>query len=91
MGDFFELYCMILDVEQFQRHFLSSMDIFKDNFRAPKPSFPSPTTSLFFSTHLTNTDMRRQINMCLFMSMIVILIEIKFDIDINNDELLTTV
>jgi hypothetical protein len=33
-------------------------------------------------------DMERQINMCLFMSMIFILIEIKFDIDINNDELL---
>jgi hypothetical protein len=33
-------------------------------------------------------DMKRQINMCLFMSMIFILIEIKFDIDINNDELL---
>jgi hypothetical protein len=29
--------------------------------------------------------------MCLFMSMIVILIQIKFDIDINNDELLKTI
>ncbi len=29
--------------------------------------------------------------MCLFMSMIFILIEIKFDIDINNDELLITI
>jgi hypothetical protein len=27
------------------------MDIFKDNFKDTKPSFPSPTTSLFFSTH----------------------------------------
>jgi hypothetical protein len=36
-------------------------------------------------------DMKRQINMCLFMSMIFILIEIKFDIDINNDELLITI
>jgi hypothetical protein len=32
--------------------------------------------------------MKRQINMCLFMSMIFILLKIKFDIDINNDELL---
>jgi hypothetical protein len=33
-------------------------------------------------------DMKRQINMCVFMSMIFILIKIKVDIDINNDELL---
>jgi hypothetical protein len=33
-------------------------------------------------------DMKKQIYMCFFMSMIFILIEIKFDIDINNDELL---
>jgi hypothetical protein len=33
-------------------------------------------------------DMKRQINMCLFMSVIFILIEIKFDVDIYNDELL---
>jgi hypothetical protein len=32
--------------------------------------------------------MKRQINMCFFMFMIFVLIEIKFDIDINNDELL---
>jgi hypothetical protein len=32
--------------------------------------------------------MKKQINMYLFMSMIFILIEIKFNIDINNDELL---
>jgi hypothetical protein len=56
------------------------MDIFKDNFKDTKPSFPSPTTSLFFSTHLTNMDIKRQINMRLFMSMIVILIQIQFDI-----------
>ncbi len=37
---------------------------------------------------LTNMDMKRQINTCLVMSMIFILIEIKFHIDINNDELL---
>jgi hypothetical protein len=29
--------------------------------------------------------------MCIFMSMIFILIQIKFDIDINNDELLKTI
>ncbi len=33
-------------------------------------------------------DMKRQIIMYPFMSVIFILIEIKFDIDINNDELL---
>jgi hypothetical protein len=33
-------------------------------------------------------NMKKQINMCFFMFMIFILIEIKFDIDINNDELL---
>jgi hypothetical protein len=36
-------------------------------------------------------DMKKQINMCLFMSMIFILIQIKFDIDMNNDELLETI
>jgi hypothetical protein len=33
---------------------------------------------------------KMQNNMCIFMSMIFILIQIKFDIDINNDELLQT-
>jgi hypothetical protein len=32
--------------------------------------------------------MKKQINMCIFMSMIFILMKIKFDIHINNDELL---
>jgi hypothetical protein len=36
-------------------------------------------------------DMKRQINMCLFMFMIFILIKNKFYIDINNDELLIIV
>jgi hypothetical protein len=40
---------------------------------------------------LDNIDMKRQISMCLFMSMIFILIQIKFDIDINNDEILKTI
>jgi hypothetical protein len=35
-------------------------------------------------------DMKRQINMCIFVSMIFILVQIKFDIYINNDELLET-
>jgi hypothetical protein len=39
----------------------------------------------------TNMDMKKQINMCIFMSTILILIQIKFDIDINNDELLETI
>jgi len=33
-------------------------------------------------------DTKKQVNMCPFMPMIFILIEIKFNIDINNDELL---
>jgi hypothetical protein len=32
--------------------------------------------------------MKRQINMCIFMCMVFMLITIKFDIHINNDELL---
>jgi hypothetical protein len=36
-------------------------------------------------------DMKKQINMCLFMSMKFILIQIKFDIDLNKDELLETI
>jgi hypothetical protein len=36
-------------------------------------------------------DMKRKINMCLFMSMIFILIQIKLKIEINNDELLETI
>jgi hypothetical protein len=39
----------------------------------------------------TNMDMKRKINVCFFMSMIFILIQIKFEIDINNDELLETI
>ncbi len=35
-------------------------------------------------------DMKKHINMCFFMSMIFILVQIKFDIDLNNDELLKT-
>ncbi len=35
-------------------------------------------------------NMKMQNNMCIFMSIIFILIQIKFDIDINNDELLQT-
>jgi hypothetical protein len=36
-------------------------------------------------------DMKKQINMCVFMSMKCVLIKIKIDIDINNDELLKTI
>jgi hypothetical protein len=36
-------------------------------------------------------DMKKQIDMCLFMSMKSILIKIKIDIDINIDELLKTI
>jgi len=47
------------------------------------------TSSFFLSIHQHGYE--RQINMCLFMSMIFILIYIRFDIDINNDELLETI
>ncbi len=44
----------------------------------------------FFSL-VTNMDMKRQINMCLFMFIMIFkLIQIEFDIDINNDELFET-
>jgi len=36
-------------------------------------------------------DIKREINMCFFMSIIFILSQIKFDIDINNDELKETI
>jgi hypothetical protein len=36
-------------------------------------------------------DMKKKINMCLFISMIFTLIQIKFDININNDELLENI
>jgi len=36
-------------------------------------------------------DMKKQINMCLFIFMRFLLIEIKFEVDINNDELLETI
>jgi hypothetical protein len=36
-------------------------------------------------------DMKKQISMCIFMSMLFILIKMKIDIDINNDELLTII
>ncbi len=36
-------------------------------------------------------DMKKQINMFIFMSMKFILIQFKFDIDIDNDELLKTI
>ncbi len=39
----------------------------------------------------TLMDMKRQISMCLFMSMLFILNKMKFDIDISNDELLTII
>jgi hypothetical protein len=44
-------------------------------------TFPYPPTWIWKDT----------LNMCLFMSTILILIQIKFDIDINNHELLKTV
>jgi len=36
-------------------------------------------------------DMRRKINACLFMSMVFPSIQMKFDIEINNDELLENI
>jgi hypothetical protein len=40
---------------------------------------------------LNNTNMKRWINMCLFMSLTFILIQIKFNIDKNDDEPLETI
>jgi hypothetical protein len=45
--------------------------------------------SFFFRPH-QYIDMKRQINMCLFMSKLFILIKIKIDIYIYNEELLET-
>jgi hypothetical protein len=45
------------------------------------------TYFILFLTHQHGYQ-KKHISICLFMSMIFILIEIKFDIDINNDELL---
>jgi RsiW-degrading membrane proteinase PrsW (M82 family) len=36
-------------------------------------------------------DMKKQINMCLFMFMLFILIQIKFNMDKSNDELLKNI
>jgi len=59
--------------------------------------FPSflITTSIFITNSLfslpTNMDMKKQINMCLFMSMEFVLNQTKFDIDITNYELMKTI
>jgi uncharacterized membrane protein len=45
--------------------------------------------SFLFLTH--QHYMEKQINMCLFISVKFLLIEIKFEVDINNDELLKTI
>jgi hypothetical protein len=55
-----------------------SLDTSEDNYLI---SFPLPTTM----------NMKRQINMCFFMSMIFILVKIKFDVNINNNEPLKTI
>jgi hypothetical protein len=64
----------------------SSLDNPKDNYLISKFNY------LMFSL-LTNMDVERQINMYIFMSIIfrIIFIQIKFDTDINNDELLETI
>jgi hypothetical protein len=51
------------------------------------------TTLLIFTTISplslsTNIDIKKQISMCLFLSMTFIFIKIKFGIEINNDEFL---
>jgi len=45
--------------------------------------FPNFLISFSLST---NMNMKRQINMCFFMSMIFILVKIEFDVNINNNE-----
>jgi hypothetical protein len=47
--------------------------------------------SFFFPTHQHGYEYERQINTFLFMSVIFMLIQIRFDIDINSDELLKTI
>jgi hypothetical protein len=45
----------------------------------------------FYFEDSPKMDMKRQINMCPLMPMVFILIQIKFDIDTNNDPLLETI
>jgi hypothetical protein len=45
----------------------------------------------FYFEDAPKVDMKRQINMCPLMPMVFILIQIKFDIDTNSDELLETI
>ncbi len=65
--------------------------IFKNNYIWPFLI----TTFILQLTHsfslFTRMDMKKQINICLFMSMKCILFIIKFDTDINNNELLKTI
>jgi hypothetical protein len=68
----------------------------------PRKLYPGPSSKVGLSNHLhfittslfplsTNMDMEKKIKMCLFMSMKCILIYLKLDIDINNDELLKAI
>jgi hypothetical protein len=77
----------------------SSLNNFRDisncNYLISKPNDTSFLITIsypynYFISFLIHHqhDMKSQINMCIFMFMIFILIEIKFDIDIHNDELL---
>jgi hypothetical protein len=45
----------------------------------------------FYFEDSQKVDMKRQINMCPLIPVVFILIQIKFDIDTNNDELLETI
>jgi hypothetical protein len=55
-------------------------------------SFSSLIISLFFPKHQHGYEKIKKINMYVsFMSMKIILSQIKFDIEINNDELLETI
>jgi len=95
-GQFIYIMLHMIILEQFQ---IISKTTTSFSFSSLATSFFSLLIIYFLLTFLiinyltpfpTKMNMKRQINMYLFISMIFILIQIKFDNDINNDELLET-
>jgi hypothetical protein len=84
-----------------------SLDTFKDNYLISKLNCPTfSLISIFYACNYftlfliifsflfslpTNMNMKRQIKMCFFTSMIFILVKIKLDMNINNNEPLKTI
>jgi len=84
-----------------------SLDTSKDNYLIPKLNYPTfSLISIFYACNYftlfliifsflfslpSNMNMKRQINMCFFMSMIFILVKTKFDMNMNNNEPLKTI